>query len=120
MWEKYSLLNLLYKKIHNCANVKIRLAPTPLLLRMFGGPMNISEYRESFLINKKDYNILEPPLIAVNPHVEESNYDITSKGKIDNMYSSYTQQSLMKLKRNKPIMKQNNTLESYMAIQINE
>lgn len=120
MWEKYSLLNLLYKKIHKCANVKIRLAPIPLLLRMFGGPMNISEYRESFLINKKDYNILEPPLIAVNPHVEESNYDITSKGKIDNMYSSYTQQSLMKLKRNKPIMKQNNTLESYMAIQINE
>jgi hypothetical protein len=120
MWEKYSLLNLLYKKIHKCSNVKIRLAPTPLLLRMFGGPMNITEYRESFLINKKDYNILEPPLIAVNPHIEESNYDITSKGKIDNMYSSYTQQSLMKLKRNKPTMKQNNTLESYMSIQINE
>ena len=120
MWEKYSLLNLLYKKIHKCSNVKIRLAPTPLLLRMFGGPMNITEYRESFLINKKDYNILEPPLIAVNPHIEESNYDIISKGKIDTMYSSYTQQSLMKLKRNKPMMKQNNTLESYMSIQINE
>jgi hypothetical protein len=120
MWEKYSLLNLLYKKIHNCSNVRIRLAPTPLLLQLFGGPKSISEYRESFLMNKKDYNILEPPLVSVNPHIEESNYEVMNRGKIDNIYSSYTQQSLMKLKRNKQVLKNNNTLDSYMAIQINE
>ena len=57
IWNRYSLLNLLYKKINNCTFVKIPLAPSREVLKHFGGYMDIEEYRENLKFQEKNkYN----------------------------------------------------------------
>jgi hypothetical protein len=68
-WEKYSLLNLLYKKIYN-KNEKIELSLNRKLLNIFGGYMNISEFRQNLDILDKKHNLLIPPIISIIPKVE--------------------------------------------------
>jgi hypothetical protein len=72
MWEKYSLLNLMYKKIYGTPFVKIPLAPPRQLLKIFGGILTIEEFREN---SQKFYKVVEPPLIPILPKVEENIID---------------------------------------------
>jgi hypothetical protein len=121
MWERYSLLNLMYKKLYNKNFVKINLAPPRETLKMFGGFLSIEEFREYSVRNDKSFNIIKPPLISIIPKIEENIYI----NKITKTINQSTNESILnktqntlKLKRNKPITNPNSTLQSFMDFKI--
>ncbi len=120
MWTRYNLLNLMYKKMYNIKFVKIGLAPPRETLKIFGGYMNIDEFRESSLKMDRTYQVIKPPMVAIIPKIEEN---ILSKGlKVGggvNEHILNKTQSQLKLKRTKPLMNPNSTLQSFMNIKIN-
>ena len=70
MWDEYSLLNLLAKKILKIKN-NIKLAPPRETLKIFGGILDIDEYRNKLNNIHVDYKLNIPPMIAVIPKIEE-------------------------------------------------
>lgn len=118
MWMRYSLLNLMYKKMYGTKFVKIGLAPPREVLKMFGGYMCIEEFRETSLRMDKTFQVIKPPMVAIIPKIEENilNRGIRT-GHTNEHILSKTQNSL-KLKRTKPVMNPNSTLQSFMNIKI--
>lgn len=122
MWERYSFLNLMYKKLYNQKFTKINLAPPREVLKIFGGYMSIEEFRDNSLRNDKVFTVIKPPLISIIPKIEEniSTSNKNSKGNlpiINENILAKTQNNL-KLKRNKPITNPNSTLQSFMDLKI--
>lgn len=121
MWERYSLLNLMYKKLYNRNFVKINLAPPRETLKIFGGYLSIEEFRENCYKNEKIYTVVKPPLISIIPKIEEN---IISSKNIKNNFPMVNEnilnktQSSLKLKRSKPVTNPNNTLQSFMDLKI--
>lgn len=71
--ECYSLLNMLYQEVrHLDKPVKVKLALDKGLLSIYGGSMSITEFREKTLLDKIDYEIVYPPMIAMIPVIEEN------------------------------------------------
>jgi hypothetical protein len=122
MWERYSLLNLMYKKLYNQKFIKINLAPPREILKIFGGYMTIDEFRENSLKNEKIFTVIRPPLISIIPKIEEniSNANKNAKNNILNVNENILNktQNNLKLKRNKPITNPNSTLSSFMDLKI--
>jgi len=122
MWERYSLLNLMYKKLYNNKFVKINLAPPREILKIFGGYMSIEEFRENSYKNEKTFSVVKPPLISIIPKIEENISNNTKNIKnnfplINENILNKTQNNL-KLKRNKPVTNPNSTLQSFMDLKI--
>jgi hypothetical protein len=122
VWERFSLLNLMYKKLYNHKFIKINLAPPRETLKIFGGYMSIEEFREAALKNDKSFSVIKPPLISIIPKIEEN---ILNSSK--NLKNSFPQtnenilnktQNSLKLKRSKPVTNPNNTLQSFMDLKI--
>jgi hypothetical protein len=122
MWERYSLLNLMYKKLFNQKIVKIDLAPPREVLKMFGGYMSIEEFRENSLRSEKVFTVIKPPLISIIPKIEENisniNKSLKNNNSIINENILNKTQNTLKLKRNKPITNPNSTLQSFMDLKI--
>lgn len=120
MWERYSLLNLMYKKLYNKNFVKINLAPPRETLKIFGGFLSIDEFREYSIRNDKTFNVIKPPLVAIIPKIEENIYSKGNKTLYQNTNESILTktQNNLKLKRNKPITNPNSTLQSFMDFKI--
>ena len=117
IWERYSLLHSLRKKLYpnDKKKNKIKLAPERRVLKMFGGSMTIEEFRLNF-VSLKSYNIIEPPMISVIPKIEENIYETTKKDqKFIPVDQNLIQSVTMKLKRDKPLTNSSNTLESFMG-----
>lgn len=70
MWERYNLINLLSRKVglSNC----VKPAPDRLALKMFGGHMNIDEFRR-FTSSNKLVNVNFPPMTSLTQQIEEVN-----------------------------------------------
>lgn len=120
-WERYSLLHLLYKSIHDVDFKNIVLAPPREILQIFGGHLNITEYRKSLINNTKEYKIITPPIIALIPKIEEtvlttliqnSTFIPVNQNLLDKASLS------LRLKREKPISDTNKTLYSYMDLTV--
>lgn len=120
-WERYSLLHLLYKKIYETSFRKILLAPPKEVLKVFGGHMSITEYRKNLISNEKSFKIISPPIISIIPKIEEN---ITMKISQNNKFIPVNQNLMdkaslsLRLKRDKPITENNNTLYSYMDLKV--
>jgi len=122
MWERFSLLNLMYKKLYNTKFVKISLAPPRETLKMFGGYLSIEEFRENLLRTDKTFSVVKPPLVSIIPKIEENisntvrniktNYPLINESILNKTHNN------LKLKRNKPITNVNNTLQSFMDLKI--
>ncbi len=122
MWERYSLLNLMYKKLYNRNFVKINLAPPRETLKIFGGYLSIEEFRENSYKNEKTFMVVKPPLISIIPKIEENiltnNKNIKNNFPLVNENILNKTQSSLKLKRNKPVTNPNSTLQSFMDLKI--
>ena len=107
IWERYSLLNYVYNK----NNSKYNIAPSRLILDIFGGPLSIEEFRE-IIDSNKNINTVLPPLYIIKPQIEIiKNDDIYIPLNI-NRVNKYTKD--LKLKKNDtPIA---NTLKSCMNL----
>jgi hypothetical protein len=119
IWERYSLLNLLYSKIYETKFVKINMAAPRETLRIFGGYMSIEEFREHSYKNDKNFKVIKPPLISIIPKIEENNYNL-NKNKITfiplNKELVEKAENTMKLKREKPVVNPNYTLQTFMDL----
>ena len=110
IWERYSLLNYLY----NDNDIKLNIAPSRLLLDIFGGPLCIDEFK-NIIASKKHVNIIFPPHFIICPQIEvQKNTDNNLFVPLNiNRVNKYTHD--LKLKRDKPI-NNINTLENCMNL----
>ena len=122
VYERYSLLNLMYKKLYYRKFIKINLAPPRESLKMFGGYLSIEEFRENCLNNDKIFSLIDPPLISIIPKIEESmNHNKDFEGGLKfNVNENILQKThdSLKLKRKKPINNPNNSLQTFMDLKI--
>tara|TARA_B100001093_G_scaffold400819_1_gene388358 strand:+ start:243 stop:1661 length:1419 start_codon:yes stop_codon:yes gene_type:complete len=125
LWERYSLLNLLYRQVYNDNNIKIKLAPDKLTLKIFGGNLSIKEFRSYNSNYDVNFKIVMPPMISIIPvqelssinigyssKLEKKKYQIMNKENNDDTNSNQK----LRLKRNKPFNFTKNTLEKCMLI----
>jgi hypothetical protein len=115
MWERNNLINLLYRKLG--LGRLVHPAPDRLALKMFGGYMDIEEFR-SFFKSNKVINVNFPPMISMTQQIEEINeHEINNDFKYvpldQDRIDKYKAKTLFK--RNKPLMAKS-TLESSMNL----
>ena len=115
-WEKYSMLNLIYGN-----NVPIKIAPSKICLKKFGGRLTIIEFRNICTKFNKSYKLLLPPMVSILPMIEEINLNddsnnidmfLLNKEQINKANEEY------RLRRNKPLPDSKNTLESCMNLKV--
>ena len=98
----------------------ITLAPPRELLTMFGGSLSIEKYREKCKNNNKEYRIYNPPMISTMFQIEEQTIykaDDIKKSFIPVDKSQISRANTnLKLKRNKPLLNEKNTLENIMGL----
>lgn len=118
LWERYSLLNFLYRKIYTINNIKIKLAPPKECLKIFGGNLSINEFRINNTNYNNTYKIVMPPMISIIPTQEISEIDsgYSSTNKIYLIEKEKIDNNELKLKRSKPFNSQKNTLQKCMKI----
>ena len=61
LWDKYELFNFYYQKLYN-QNLNIVIPPNKLLLKKFGGTLEIEDYRSNDNFNE----VIIPPVIMVS------------------------------------------------------
>jgi hypothetical protein len=129
MWERYSLLNLLYRKVYDNKSYKIKLAPPRQTLKIFGGHLDIDEFRSNFNNQIHSYKIIMPPMVSIIPVQELSSIDRGFISKQDkslkdsdtiSLDTQSQQNTGLRLKRSKPFVATKNTLEKCMNLKVNE
>jgi hypothetical protein len=108
IWNKYSLLNFMYNSIYG-TNISVKLAPSKLILKKYGGDLSIKEYRSSFNNKHNNYYINIPSTIIYNINVENIN---------NNSSEDNTDNSELRLYRRGPIIDYKQTLDSSMNLNI--
>jgi hypothetical protein len=122
VYERYTLLNYMYSLIENNHDLKIKLSPPRMTLKMFGGDLTIEQFRESNNLSSK-YKIVYPPMVSVIPSIEVNNKNDLGK-KNESFYIPIDKDRIKKvnndlrLKRRKPISNRN-TLENCMRLKYN-
>lgn len=114
LWERQNLLNLLSRRL-NMKNI-VKPAPTRLSLKLFGGYMDIKEFR-TFNNNNKLLNINFPPMNSLSQQIEEINeFEVNNDFRyipIDNDRINKIKEKM--IKRTKPITNKN-SLENTMNL----
>lgn len=120
-WDRISLLNMLYKKKDGSF---IKLAPRRQSLNIFGGPLNIKQFRAINGDYDKTYQLNFPPMSSIHIQQEQVTLESNFGYKRDtNTYIPVDQDRLseaseaLKLKRSRPISSSRNTLEACMNLQ---
>jgi hypothetical protein len=119
IWERYSLLNFLYRKIYNDNNIKIKLAPPKQTLHIFGGHLSIIDFRLNNINYNNTYKIIIPPLVSIIPLQELTSIDTGFSSNNDKKYymldkEKIEEENALRLKRAKPFNSNKNTLEKCM------
>jgi hypothetical protein len=116
MWERYQLLNLLSRRMNGVAVVKA--APPRLSLKIFGGHLDIDDFRAHSHGNKF-VNINFPPMTSVTQQLEEiSDYEIFTDCKyipVDNERINKYKEKIS-FKRSKPLVDSKKSIESSMNL----
>lgn len=116
MWERFSLLNMLSRTLGYRDFVKP--APARLALKMFGGHMDIDEFR-SYTCTNKTINVNFPPMMTMTQQIEEIHEsDLNNDFKyipIDTERINRYKEKI-KLKRQHPVTNFKNTLDHSMKL----
>lgn len=116
IWERASLINMLARRLGYKNYVKP--APSKLALKIFGGHMEIDEFRD-YCKSNRIINLNFPPMLTLTQQIEEINEaDINNDFRyipIDTeRINKYKEK--MKLRRAKPITNFKNTLDHTMNL----
>ena len=120
VFEHYSLLNTLYRRMYDKNQIPIKFAPPRQALAIFGGPMSMEKFRNNCHNYHRDCNLVMPPMISIIPQIEEVmvNY-VSSKSSLfiplDEERVSKADEDL-RLRRNKSTKEKKNTLERCMNL----
>lgn len=139
MWENYALLNRMYSEcnilnVDNIVEDRVFPAPPRQSLKMFGGYMSIEEFRsktmpktytmqngESSISRGNIVDLLRYPMMFVAQQIDEINEaDITQPLKfipVDQEHINKVKEKLQ-LKRTKPLINSNHTLDRVMNLRI--
>ena len=75
----YHMRNMIYLSIYPNRDIKILddliVAPPRYMLKMYGGKLNIQEFRDRSIVLKKQYRHIIPPVISLSQPIEESTYN---------------------------------------------
>ena len=118
VWESYNLINMLSRKIGYKDYVTV--APSQHTLKMFGGYMEIDEFR-AFCQSNKLVNTHSYPMVAMVQQLEEIN-DNDNFSARKNAYIPIDKQKLItlenkvRLERTKPLHTSKNTLDHTMKL----
>ena len=115
-WEEFTLLKLLYKKMNN-TNAELKCAPPKEVLELFGGTVNINDYRNSFKVNNISYRYITPPIISIISQIIEEKKNINQKNTSENK-NVLQVSNTFRLQRSKPLVSSKNSLEATMGIKI--
>ena len=126
-WERYALLNSLYASSNQLSPNNahgIRPAPPREVLRMFGGSMDISEYRALVNENRLRVDVLTPPMVSIIQTMDTKPIDfydqnlknVFIRNDIQHKYNAPGAQGL-RLRRSKPVKSREATVEWAMQIQ---
>ena len=122
VWEKYSLLNFLYRKVYNDKNIKIKVASPRQTLKIFGGNLTIKEFRILNSNYSKNFKMVIPPMISIIPQQEFNFIDNGYSSKINKKYVALQKDKIsnseLRLKRSKPFIPAKNTLEKCMNLKM--
>ena len=127
-WDRTSLLHMMYNdyNVDKCqkpgADIethKIQPAPPREQLDVFGGPFTIEEFR-NISTNNKSYRTILPPMVSITPLIEEDyrlkcNLSVTSTN-IPIDQDVLDANKTLKLKREKPLITSQYSLEKTMGI----
>jgi hypothetical protein len=117
-WERYALLNRLYAN----GEQSVRLAPPRTILRLFGGMLDISEFRAIVAERRMRVDVMTPPMISIIQVMDTKPidfYDASMKNtfipwEMDRMNRPGAQG--LRLRRTKPVAEKEATLEWCMGI----
>ena len=123
-WERYALLNSLYNCTDEPKSAGIRPSPPREVLRMFGGSMDISEYRALVREKKLRIDVLTPPMVSIIQTMDTKPIDFYdqnlkngfTRSDIQHKYNAPGAQGL-RLRRSKPVKSREATVEWAMQIQ---
>ncbi len=118
VWERYNLINLLSRRI-GYKNI-IKTAPDRMSLKLFGGFMDINDFR-NYCVTSRVLHTNLPPMMSVTQQIEEINeHDLNNKIRyipIDNdRINRYKEKVLFK--RNKSVGPEKSMLEHAMNMKI--
>ena len=119
-WERYALLNRLYADGANT----VRLAPPRTAMRLFGGTLDVSEYRALVGEKRMRIDVMTPPMISIIQVMDTKPidfYDSSMKNtfipwEMDRMNRPGAQG--LRLRRTKPVAEKEATLEYCMGITV--
>jgi len=121
--ENYNLLNTMYKIAYNNPFYRVKIPGHRTCLKIFGGHQDIDDYRASFNNDCISSNIIMPPVMSILPIQEETNviyYKKNVQAVVNNSkgYDGAKKKEDFALKRNKPLINKQNTLDSCMNITV--
>ena len=125
-WERYALLNSLYSddaQVQAGSPQGIRPAPPREVLRMFGGSMDISEFRALVHEKRLRVDVLTPPMVSIIQTMDTKPIDfydqnlknVFIRNDIQHKYNAPGAQGL-RLRRTKPVKSRESTVEWAMQI----
>ena len=117
-WERYALLNRLYAE----GDGSVRLAAPRAVLRLFGGTLDVTEYRAILSDRRMRIDVMLPPMISITQVMDTKPidfYDASVKNnfipwEMDRMNRPGAQG--LRLRRTKPVAEKEATLEWCMGI----
>lgn len=118
-WEQFSLLN----RIYSSGTAVIRPAPSKFVLKLFGGPMDIAEFRGDNYQAKMRVDIHIPPMVSLLSTMDTKPidfYDINlTKDAMETAKERLQRAEItLKLQRTKPLKAWESTLDACMNLRI--
>jgi hypothetical protein len=117
-WERYALLNRLYAEHRD----PVRLATARTVLRLFGGPMDISDYRSIIQERRMRVDVMAPPMISIIQVMDTKPIDFFDAS-MKNTFIPWEMDRMnrpgaqgLRLRRTKPVAQKEATLEYCMGI----
>ena len=119
-WEQLSLLNRLYSE---AVGGPIKPAPPRQILKLFGGPMGIDEYRGMIRSRKLRVDIHLPPMVSLLATMDTKPIDFYDVGLTRNVMETVKErlvkaEEVLKLKRTKPLKAWESTLDACINLRI--
>jgi len=119
-WEQLSLLNRLYG---DAVGGAIKPAPPKQILKLFGGPMGIEEYRGLIRSQKLRVDIHLPPMVSLLATMDTKPIDFYDVGLTRNVMETVKErlvkaEEVLKLKRTKPLKAWESTLDACINLRV--
>jgi hypothetical protein len=117
-WEQLSLLNRIYS-----TGEPVRPAPVKQILKLFGGPLSIDEYRGLIRNGKLRVDIHLPPMVSLLATMDTKPIDFYDVSLTKNVMETVKErlakaEEVLKLKRTKPLKAWESTLDACINLKV--